>query len=55
MIWDVHTGFRIPDADLDFLLIPDSGSKGTGSRIRIRKTALPLPNSINKESKLCYF
>ncbi len=37
MIRDVPTGFRIPDAELDFLPIPDPGSmgqKGTGSRIR---------------------
>jgi hypothetical protein len=44
MIRDVYSGswIRISDPDLDFLTIPDPGSrgqKGTGSGIRIRNIA----------------
>ncbi len=41
--FDLGCSSQIPDPDADFLPIPDPGSrgqKGTGSRIRIRNTAL---------------
>ncbi len=45
---------RIPDPDLDFLPIPDPGTrgqKGTGSRIRIRNTLLQFVDKRNY--KIC--
>jgi hypothetical protein len=47
---EIWSGMFIPDPDLDFLPIPDPGSrgqKGTGSRIRIRNTALQFIDKRN--------
>jgi hypothetical protein len=56
---EVCSGMLIPDPDLDFLPIPNPGSrgqKGTGSRIRIRNTEkyhfLKTSNGFNTSSPL---